>query len=120
MCCKLITIKVLNKPAGEWCPNCAPRNGGCQIHGEHPETCKQFQCHWLKGLGSADMRPDKSKAIFLHRTIEENPTTVVLVDPTRPDAYLQGEVWQVIRSIVKSGKKVMVGMGNSAYEVRSL
>jgi len=120
MCCKLIKIEEISKPAGEWCQYCAPRNGGCTIHGSHPQACKQFQCHWLKGLGSESIRPDKSKVIFLKRTIEDNPTIVVLVDPTRPDAYLQGEVWQIIRGIIKEGRKVMLGVGESAYEVRSM
>ncbi len=64
LCCKLIGIDALNKPAGSWCPHCAPGKG-CTIYAERPAECRTFHCSWLTtpNLGP-EWRPTKSKMVL--------------------------------------------------------
>lgn len=66
-CCKVTRIRVLDKPAGQWCRHCEPGGRGCTIYESRPEPCRAFDCLWL--IDSAkllpdDARPDRSKIMF--------------------------------------------------------
>ena len=45
LCCKLIGVTELEKPAGEWCKHCEVGKG-CKIYAERPETCSAWHCGW--------------------------------------------------------------------------
>jgi hypothetical protein len=47
LCCKLLRIEELDKPAGVWCPHCQAGLGGCKIYGVRPGPCRSFHCAWL-------------------------------------------------------------------------
>ena len=47
LCCKVLDIDALNKPAGKWCQHCRPGDGGCSIYQTRPATCRDFACGWL-------------------------------------------------------------------------
>jgi len=47
LCCKLLPIAALDKPADRWCTHSRPGAGGCMIYDERPETCHSFQCAWI-------------------------------------------------------------------------
>lgn len=59
MCCKLLDIAPLRKPAHVWCKHYVA-DQGCGIHGRHPGVCKAFRCRWLEdeALGE-EWRPDR-------------------------------------------------------------
>lgn len=65
-CCKAAEVKVLAKPAGEWCRHADPARpgGACTIYDRRPHECSGFACLWLKGLGHESDRPDKIRAMF--------------------------------------------------------
>src|SRR5262245_12210699 len=46
LCCKLLHVKELDKPANRWCQHCRPGKGGCSIWGATPEICKSYFCGW--------------------------------------------------------------------------
>ena len=46
LCCKLLQIDVLDKPANQWCKHCIPM-AGCSIYKDRPQTCVKFRCMWL-------------------------------------------------------------------------
>ncbi len=62
-CCKPMPIIELGKPFGEWCRHC-DKGIGCRIYPERPDSCKEFRCQWLMGLGREDERPDRIKVIL--------------------------------------------------------
>lgn len=65
MCCKMLAVTELTKPAGEWCSNCIV-GSGCAIHEEpdYPESCGKYKCLWLleETLPEA-FRPDRIKVV---------------------------------------------------------
>ena len=63
VCCVLMKVEELEKPAGAICPNLGGTIGGwkrCMIYEERPQGCRAFRCEWLRGAASSKDRPDKS------------------------------------------------------------
>jgi len=62
LCCELLPIDALEKPANEMCKHC---NLGCTIQDTKPEECRLFDCAYRQAKKAhLDMRPDNSKIIF--------------------------------------------------------
>ena len=75
MCCKILGISELEKPAHRWCPHC-DKGKGCKVYDTRPQACQQFQCLWLAVSSDVlpdDIRPDRSHVVIV------------------PDALTQGE-----------------------------
>lgn len=62
VCCTLSVVKELNKKAWEQCFHCV--NNGCEIYGNHPKVCKDFECAYLQGGNNIELRPDKCGVMF--------------------------------------------------------
>jgi hypothetical protein len=75
LCCRLMPIKEFSKPAGERCQH--QKHGvGCAIYARRPWSCAMWNCRWLVGDDTADLRrPDRS-----HYVIDIMPDFVTLVD----------------------------------------
>jgi len=88
LCCKVMAIEELSKPASRWCRHCKP-GCGCQIYDSRPGECRDFNCLWLidQRFGP-HWRPNKSKLVL---TTSEDGIEV-RCDPTFPDAWAQGAV----------------------------
>lgn len=64
LCCKVMVIAELAKPAGTWCPNCKVGTG-CVIYDERPPSCRGFLCGWLIKAELPDLwRPTKAKMVL--------------------------------------------------------
>lgn len=89
LCCKVMSIPELEKPAGSWCPNVRLGSscGGCAIYETRPESCRSFACAWLDGFLPENLKPDRSKAVV---TASNAGWLVVHVDPKYPDAATSG------------------------------
>jgi len=61
-CCTLSVVPELNKKAGEHCFHCV--NNGCEIYGNHPQVCKDFECAYFQGGNDIELRPDKCGVMF--------------------------------------------------------
>ena len=67
-CCTVIGVHELEKGTYETCEHLC--EAGCGIYAERPQSCRTFECQWLRGAlevdGSIDteMRPDASGVIF--------------------------------------------------------
>jgi hypothetical protein len=94
LCCKLMAIPELGKPAGIWCSHCAPGKG-CNIYEMRPAECRSFLCGWLTTpqLGP-EWKPDKSK-IVLTRPRDGNVITI-RCDSGFPDAWRRAPYYQEI------------------------
>ena len=57
LCCTLTYVPELKKPERVTCENCA---ANCTIYETRPQSCRQYECAWLAGHMSEDMRPDKA------------------------------------------------------------
>ncbi len=83
LCCKVMGIKELQKPAGTWCTHCAPGKG-CQIYDARPAECRSFNCYWLmRPEVGPEWKPDHSKIVLA----AEGGGIVAYVDPGFPSAW---------------------------------
>lgn len=63
MCCRVLEIQSLDKPAGILCRHNTGR--GCGIYLERPEACARWNCLWLRISALPDsLRPDRSGVMF--------------------------------------------------------
>jgi hypothetical protein len=78
-------IDELDKPAGVWCPH-FKAGVGCRVYGDHPASCRAFQCMWLISPTMPDqVRPDRCKVVL---TIEDGGASIIArVDPGDPGAW---------------------------------
>jgi len=84
LCCKLLSIAVLDKPRLRWCVHCAPESG-CTIYDRRPEICRSFHCGWLRDAGIAEhWQPAKSKMVIAYESADR---IAIHVDPGRPDGW---------------------------------
>jgi hypothetical protein len=53
-----------DKPAGVPCPHQSPHRG-CKVYARRPFGCRVWNCRWLTGDGTADLRrPDRSRYVI--------------------------------------------------------
>lgn len=84
LCCKLLAVYEIKKPDHEWCNHCSTK-AGCAIYESRPQSCREFRCLWLRGVGPDELRPDRSKVIM--NASADQKSVVLHVDPSRPDAW---------------------------------
>lgn len=111
LCCKILRIPELSKPAGPWCTHCRPGKG-CAIYPDRPEVCRDFQCGWLKipEMGE-ELRPDRCH--FIVRSDEEPQTVHFDVDPAYPGTA-EGKTLVTLRQGLNSQNfTVIVNLGTN-------
>jgi hypothetical protein len=85
LCCKLVGVPELKKPAGVMCPH-AVLGQGCAIHDHRPTSCHQFFCGWrLDPNVDALWKPEICG--FLLTINLYYSALMVTVDPARPLAW---------------------------------
>ena len=100
LCCKVMAIEELAKPANAWCPHCKPRRG-CPIYDDRPAECRSFSCVWLvNDLLEEHWRPSKSKLVL---TTSEDGIEV-RCDPGFPDAWRREPFRSELREWAASGE----------------
>ncbi len=85
LCCKVLPVRELDKPAGRWCVH-SVRGGGCGIHSSRPQACRQFFCSWRldPNLGP-EWKPEVSR--FVLSADPAYQALMVIVDPGMPLAW---------------------------------
>lgn len=85
MCCKLLHITELNKPANKWCGHCKPGYGGCSIYDTRPQICRSFACGWLMSeTVGPEWYPLLSHMILSLAPFNNVMTVTCTVDPRYP------------------------------------
>lgn len=100
-CCTLSVVKELNKKAWETCGHCILKKG-CGIYGKHPQECRDFECAYLQGGNTVELRPDKCGIMFFK--INEKIFSGVLV----PDVPVTDMAKGQIESFNKQGYSVVL------------
>ena len=113
-CCKVLKIRELNKPGNRWCQHCTIGRG-CTIYGTRPESCRVYECLWLKTQRmdkpiSPALRPDKSRVVI--GTTNQGEDIVLYVSPDRPDAWKSGEFGRFVAEMKSKGVAIMVSCGD--------
>ena len=117
LCCKVIGIAALHKPAGKWCVH-FERGVGCAIYADAPSECRQFQCFWSnETLKGDEWKPDRCKLVVWTNKARR---IIVDVDGDYPNAwrrapyYSQIKAWSdrsvatPIEVLVRSGGRMIV------------
>ncbi len=101
LCCKLLAVEALGKPAHTWCDHFAAKTG-CAIYERRPDACRAFRCLWLDqtALG-AEWKPNRSH-IVLHLAAGENQL-IATVDPEHPEAWKRKEYHALLRDWAERG-----------------
>jgi hypothetical protein len=100
LCCKVMAIEQLAKPAGSWCPHCNPRRG-CLTYATRPAECQTFSCLWLVD-NRLDPHWKPSKSRFVLTTSEDG--IEIRCDPGFPDAWRKEPYRSEIREWAVSGE----------------
>lgn len=98
LCCKVMGIAELQKPAGHWCPHCLPGKG-CGAYEARPYECREFRCSWLADprIGE-EWKPEKSKIVLLMQGARN--ITKAYVDPATPGAWRKAPYYDTLRRIM--------------------
>jgi len=100
LCCKVMAIEELAKPASSWCSHCKPGHG-CLIYADRPAECQTFSCLWLvDDQLDPHWKPNKSKLVL---TTSEDGIEV-RCDPGFPDAWRKEPFRSEIREWAVSGE----------------
>lgn len=99
LCCKLVPVPTIDKPAGQRCQH-QSRARGCKIYDERPVDCSLYSCQWLTDKTIANLRrPDRSHYVIDptpdYIRVQPNdgsaesvvPVVQVWCDPRYPDAH---------------------------------
>ena len=99
LCCKVMGIKEIEKPSGQWCPECMPGKG-CKIYETRPTECRTFSCDWLQAdaLGP-EWKPEKSKIVMVSR----HGRLVAYVDPSSPGAWRKSPYYERLLTLMQQG-----------------
>ncbi len=100
LCCKIMAIEELAKPAGQWCRHCEPSRG-CLTYGTRPSECRDFDCLWLidERFGT-HWKPGRSKLVV---TASEDGLEI-RCDPGFPDAWRRQPYHGEIKNLAASGE----------------
>ena len=94
LCCKVMGIKDIAKPVGEWCPHCSP-GVGCGLYPAHPSSCKHFACLWLESTDLPDSyRPDRTKVVLLND--QESGRLIAHCDPNVPAPWRREPIYPLL------------------------
>ena len=117
LCCKVIHVESLRKPAGTWCQHCSKGSAtACQIFRkpERPYECGKFQCTWTKQYDWPEMmKPSKSRMVF-----EDIDSKILLVtcDPDMPSGWKESlPIKRFLKKLALGGKAVVIRAGKETH-----
>jgi hypothetical protein len=116
LCCKLLGVESIGKPAAVWCTHCA--NGGCAIYEARPQECRNFVCGWLqRPVLDERWKPSRCKFVLSLEGIKLR----VVVELSRPDAWRKEPFYSYfknwIRQSAAEGAELVVLIGKRAIVV---
>jgi hypothetical protein len=115
MCCKLLVIPELAKPAMQWCPNCDV-GVGCKIYQDRPASCGAFQCGFLTSPQLDERwRPSSCKIVV----VIDDPARRIFVHAEQSSAWRKEPFFSRIKHWAKEmwPNQVLVWQGNEVVAV---
>lgn len=107
LCCGLVRVPELDKPAGETCKHVCEK--GCGIYEERPRSCRSFECLWLKGELPDWAKPNQINVIFADSRVRINGgTKTVYVQEAEDGSADEPRVWELVQSYRDDGRKVTI------------
>jgi uncharacterized protein len=117
MCCQILEIEELKKPAGLLCKDC-DLGSGCRIYDLRPQVCRDFVCLWKGDRNlSAQMRPDRIGTILMEDPDSDEYRAVC--DPLKPLAWRTPRVFQHLVAMAKAGRTVVAKAGLKSWRIHA-
>lgn len=118
-CCNAMKVRELDKPANTWCTHCR-KGSGCTIYETRPESCRVYECLWLRSQQMdkplpAGTRPDKSHVVV--GTLNEGNEIVLYVKPAHRDAWKAPAFAPALGLFVSRGVPVYVSCNDQLTRV---
>jgi hypothetical protein len=106
LCCKLMAVPKLNKPANTWCPSAKPGCGGCTIYATRPKACRDFECWWVRNTSSFgdEWFPVRCKmviAALIGPGGDRADGLKIFVDPDYPNAWRREPYYSQLLTIAQ-------------------
>ena len=115
MCCSVLEIAELKKPAGRLCGDCR-LGGGCSIYADRPQICRDYECEWLTRRDlPRQLRPDLVGAILMEDADSEEYWAVCA--PEKPMAWRRPAVFAHLLAVAKSGRTVVAKAGLLSWRI---
>ena len=88
-CCRIMKVKELDKGANQACVHCV-EGSGCTIYAERPESCRVYECLWLRSQKfekpfGPQLRPDRCHVVI--GTMNNGNEAILYVDPAHRNAW---------------------------------
>lgn len=99
LCCKLVSVYEIQKPAQSWCEHCTI-GVGCKVYDTRPADCRTFYCGWLLDPRIGDAwEPNNCKMV-----VKFEPKRIVIhVDKDRRDQWRKEPYHSQIRAWAQAG-----------------
>ena len=124
LCCKLVPVASIEKPAGVKCRH--QRHGkGCMIYAQRPPDCVWWNCRWLVNDATEQLpRPDRSHLVidimpdFISAVYEDGnridaPVIQVWCDPAFREAWREPAMMAYIERMADERRHVTIIRFNS-------
>lgn len=109
LCCDLIEVRALNKPANTKCSQCV-EGIGCTVWQERSLACKRFVCLWYANPKFPEaLRPDKCGVVF--EPLRGRPVLLALTSPDNSDAWRADLPLALIEKFVADATSVIATDG---------
>lgn len=107
LCCKLLHVIELNKPANQWCKHCRPGYGGCTIHDTRPDICRGYFCGWMLSKNvSEEWYPLRSHMILSLGKFNDVQCVTVTVDPNYDWMWKEQPYYAQLKQMSRRGLHV--------------
>ena len=130
LCCNLLAIPDLGKPARQWCAHALRPHGGCAVHHLKAATpnlkaCADFECLWLQSQRRTDpndrlprhLRPNISHVMFGPFDPEDDMHLFVHVDPEHAASWRDNLIQERLQGFLEKGAKITVVIGEAHIEM---
>ena len=115
LCCKLMGVTALEKPAGKWCSHFT-KNARCAVYDDRPRDCRVFNCTWLL-TESLDERWKPSACGFLMHA--DAGRLIVECDGARPQAWRAAPYGPTLARWAAAGQEVLVFVGRRGFRLEA-
>jgi len=96
LCCKVMGVAALEKPAGVMCVHCTAGKG-CGIYADRPAGCRSFECVWLMDPEMPHrFRPDQTRVV-LDQT-SDGARLIARCDPANPMAWRRNPIYAALKA----------------------
>jgi len=110
LCCTVIAVPALEKPAGVACRHCEAAGCGIFAAPARPAACHAYRCAWLFNAAWPDaLRPDRCGVVF---EPFGDRCMAAAVDAAHPMAWREGQARLAIEVLLAHGWAVVVVVGN--------